>query len=393
VVMTFEEPYAPWLGSLWHGLVPAHILKSVFEQEGTLNNSEWGRHPTVGCGPFVFDKWESGSYAHFVANTNYWLGKPKLDEIYIRFVPDDASQIAALVNQEGDLGTFFANSDVPTLEDAGVKVIRVFSGYNEGIYFNLGEKSHPAVRDQKVRQAIAYAINREAFAKDVLLGLTVPAATYWDNSPWVDPSIKAYPYDPAKARELLDAAGWKDSNGDGVRDKDGVELKLKYGTTTREVRQDMQAVAQQQLAEVGIAVELLNYDFDLFFSGYDQNGPCARGDLDMFEYSTVAQFPDPDTAEWLCDNIPSDESPAGSNWSQYCDEQLDALFRQQGTQVDFTTRQATFFQITKYIFDQAYWVGLWQDPDLWGINSRLTGAKISGATPFYNIMEWDLVTR
>jgi peptide/nickel transport system substrate-binding protein len=242
VITTFTDPYAPWLGSLWHGLVPAHILKPVFEKEGSLNDAEWNNNPTVGCGPFVFKEWESGSFARFVANNNYWLGKPKLDEIFIRFVPDSASQIAALVNKDGDLGTFFDYSELPTLEEAGVQIYRVFSGYHEGIYFNMGEKAHPAVKDQKVRQAIAYALDRFSFDEDVLLGMTVPAATYWDVTLWVDPSIKPYPYDPAKAKQLLDEAGWVDSNGDGTRDKEGVELVLKYGSTDRQVRLDYQVV-------------------------------------------------------------------------------------------------------------------------------------------------------
>jgi len=245
------------------------------------------------------------------------------------------------------------------------------------------------LKEQKVRQAIAYALDRASFDKDVLLGLTVPAATYWDVTPWVEPSLQPYPYDPAKANQLLDEAGWVDSNGDGTRDKDGVELVLKYGTTTREVRQSYQAVAQQQLAEVGITVDLLNYEFDLFFSGYEQNGPVARGELDMFEYSTVTNYPDPDTAEWLCADIPTDEKPAGTNYMG-CDEKLDALFTLQATQVDFAARQKSFYEITKYIYDQAYWVGIWQDPDLWAISQRLANVKLSGATPFFNIREWDL---
>ena len=391
VVTTFKDPYAPWMGTLWHGLIPAHILKPVFEAQGNLNEAEWNHKPEVGCGPFVFKEWESGSFARFVANDKYWLGKPKLDEIFMRFVPDDASQIAALTNGEGDLGTFIANSDVPGLEKSGVATLTVFSGYNEGLYFNLGEKGHPALKDQNVRQAIAYTLDRASFDKDVLLGLTVPAATDWDNTPWVDPSIKPYPFDPEKAKALLDEAGWVDSNGDGTRDKDGVELVLKYGTTTRAVRKDFQAVAQQQLAEVGIKVDLLNYESDLYFAGYAENGPAARGDLDMFEYSSTANFPDPDVAEWLCAQIPSDAEPSGTNWMYLCDEHLDQLFKLQSTQVDFAARQKTFFEITKYIFDQAYWIGFWQDPDLWAVSKRLTNIKLSGATPFFNIMEWDLV--
>lgn len=391
VVMNFEEPLASWLGTLWHGVIPAHVLRPVYEAEGTINNAEWNFAPTVGCGPFVFDTWESGSYARFVANDNYWLGRPKLDEIFIRFVPDDASQIAALVAGDGDLGTFFAYSDVPTLEAAGVDVVNAFSGYNEGWFFNFHpEKGHPALQDRRVRQALAMAFDRFSLNRDLLLGLTVPAVTDWDNMPYADPTLEPWPYDPEMAKQLLDEAGWIDSNGDDTRDKDGVELILKYGTTTREIRRDTQAVAQQQLAEVGVKVELFNYDSDIYFGGYDEGGPAASGELDIFQYSSTPNFPDPDMADWLCSEIPSDESPSGTNWSYLCDEELDRLFKLQATQVDFEERQETFYQITQLIFEEAYWVGLWQDPDLFGISERLQNVKISGATPFFNIWEWDL---
>lgn len=391
VVSKFKEPFAPWLGTLWHGILPKHILQPVFDKEGTIDNAEWNRAPTVGCGPFVFKEWESGSFARFVASDNYWLGKPKLSEIFIRFVPDDASQIAALKAGDGDLGTFFAYSDVPELEAAGIKIFKVFSGYNEGIFFlQHPDKGHPALKDVRVRQAIAYATDRFSLTKDLLLGLTQPAVTYWDNTPYVDPTLKPWPYDPEKAKQLLDEAGWVDSNGDGVRDKDGVELILKYGTTTREIRKDTQAVLQQQLAQVGIKVELLNYDSDIFFAGYGDGGPAATFQLDLFEYSNSASFPDPDNADLLCSEIPSDEKPQGLNSSGLCDPELDALFKKQITQVDFTERQQTFYQITRIIFERVYWLGLWQDPDLFGVSSRLLNTKFSGATPLFNIIEWDL---
>ncbi len=188
---------------------------------------------------------------------------------------------------------------------------------------------------------------------------------------------------------MLDEAGWVDSNGDGTRDKDGKELVLTYGTTTREIRQDTQAVFQQELAEVGIKVELQNFDSDIYFAGYGEGGPAATGQLDIFEYSTVTQFPDPDSYDYLCSEIPSDEKPAGTNWEGWCDPELDALFQKQATEVDFKTRQQTFYQISKMIFDKVYWLGLWQDPDWFGISGRLLNVKLSGATPFYNIAEWD----
>jgi peptide/nickel transport system substrate-binding protein len=391
VVITFNEPYAPWLGTLWHGLLPAHILQPIFDEEGTIDNAEWNRAPTVGCGPYNLTEWESGSFTSFVANQNYWLGQPKINEIFIRFVPDDASQIAAMQAGDGDLGTFFAYSDVPSLEAAEIEVLRVFSGYNEGWYFYLDpENGHPALQDPNVRKALAMAFDRFSLNQDLLLGLTEPASTYWDNTPYNDPSLEAYPYDLEEANRLLDEAGWVDTNGDGVRDKDGVELSLTYGSTTREVRVDTQAVAQQQLAEAGVQVELLNYDSDIFFSGYGDGGPAATGELDIYQYSTVTNFPDPDTAEWLCSEIPSDDNPQGTNWMAFCDEMLDSLFMAQATQVDPDEREATFHEITRYIFDNALWIGVWQDPDLWGISGRLQNVRISGATPFFNIMEWEI---
>lgn len=391
VVMTFDEPFAPWVGTLWHGILPTHILKPVYEADGTLDNADWNRNPTVGCGPYVFDEWESGSFARFVANENYWLGAPKIDEIFVRFVPDDASQIAALKAGDGDLGTFFAYPDVPELEAAGIDIIKVYSGYNEVWFFYMDpENGHPALQDANVRKAIGMGFDRFALNQDLLLGLTDPAVTLWDNTPYADPALQALPYDPEMAKQLLDAAGWVDSDGDGVRDKDGVPLEITYGTTTREVRMDTQAVAQQQLAEIGVKVELLNFDSDIFFSGYGEGGPAATGQLDIFEYSTTTNFPDPDTADWRCSEIPSDESPAGVNWAGLCDEQLDALFQQQSTQVDFAERQQTFYEISRLMYDQTYIVGIWQDPDLFGISGRLENVKISGSTPFFNIMEWDI---
>ena len=391
VVMKFAEPFAPWQGTFWKGIIPAHILKAVFEAEGTLDNADWNRNPTVGCGPFVFEDWESGSFARFVANENYWLGKPNIDEIFMRFVPDDASQVAALKAGDGDLGTFIAYSDIPSLEAANVKMITVFSGYNEGLYFYVDPvKGHPALQDANVRKAMALAFDRASLCQDLLLGLTKPAATDWDNTPWIDPSIEPYPYDPEEAKGLLDGAGWVDSNGDGVRDKDGVEFVIDYGTTTREIRKDTQAVFQQAMQDLGIKVNLLNYDSDLFFSGYGQGGPAATGELDIFEYSTTANFPDPDISEWRCDQIPSDETPDGTNWMANCDPELDSLFAQQATQVDFNERQQTFYKITKLIFDKVYFLGYWQDPDIWAVGPRLQNVKLSGATPFYNVREWDL---
>ncbi len=392
VVITFYEPFAPWLATLWHGILPAHILRPVYQTEGTIDNADWLKNPTVGCGPFNFAEWESGSFARFVRNENYWGEPAKLDEVFIRFVPDDASQVAALKAGGADLGTFIAYSDVPGLKEAGLNIVVEPNGYSEWMFFTLNEeKSNPAVFDVRVRKAIAMAIDREGINRDLLLGLTKVPASFWDALPFYnDPPLVNYPYDPDQARALLDEAGWIDSNGDGVREKDGVDLVIEHATTIREVRQDTQAVMQQQLAEVGIKLNVNPVDDTLYFASYADNGPAAQGEFDIQQWSDGPLFPDPDLYYWLCDQIPTDANPVGENWFYICDEELDALIKLQSTQVDVTERQQTIAQINQLFYDKVYIIGLWQDPDVYAVSQRLLNTKFSGVTMFYNIAEWDL---
>ena len=391
VVITFFEPFAPWLATMWHGILPAHILRPVFDADGTIDNAEWNLAPTVGCGPYVFDTWESGSFAKFVRNENYWGDAPVLDEIYFLFVPDDASQVAALLAEDGDIGTFIAVSDVPTLQDAGITIVTEPSGYNEGLFFLVNEEiGHPALADVRVRQAIAMGIDRQAINNDLLLGLTSVPASFWDALPFYnDPPLENYPYDPAAAAALLDEAGWIDTTGEGIRDKDGIELELVYATTIREIRQDTQAVIQQQLGEIGIAIEIMSYDADIYFAGYG-DGPAASGEVDIMEWSDAPIFPDADIYYWLCSEIPSDDYPDGTNWFFLCDQELNDLIELQSTQVNATERQQTISQINQIFYEQVYWLGLWQDPDIWAVGPQVLNFQVSGVTPFYSIALWDL---
>jgi peptide/nickel transport system substrate-binding protein len=391
VVMTFAEPFAPWQANFWKGILPKHVLEPVFQAEGSLDEAEWNLAPAVGCGPFTFVEWESGSFIQFVRNENYWDGRANLDEIYLQFVPDDASQTAALVAGDADLGTFPPLSDVPVLEAAGVQIIVRNGGYGEGWFFNLRDMASPGARDLNVRQAVAMALDREAIVADLLLGLAPVAHSYWHALPaYESPDIEPFPYDPEGARALLDEAGWVDRDGDGIReDADGNPLTLIHGTTIREIRQDIQAVAQQMLREVGIDLEILSWDSDLFFASYADGSPAALGEVDIMEWSDCTNFPDPDYYYWLCSELPDDENPWGANYF-VCDEYLDELFQRQLVTLDAEERKQIFYEISKYMHDNVYWLGLYVDADYWMVSDRLTGVDLSGVTPFFNIVEWDV---
>ena len=169
MVVTFKDSYAPWLATLWKGILPEHVLKPEFDANGNINEAAWNMEPTVGCGPYNFTEWESGSFARFTLNDNYWGAKPKIDEIFVRFVPDDASQVAALQAGDSDLGTFIAHDDVPKLQDTGFEIRTVFSGGNEGWFFVINDDNgepiltdmaDSPIRELAVRKAIALAVDR-----------------------------------------------------------------------------------------------------------------------------------------------------------------------------------------------------------------------------------------
>jgi peptide/nickel transport system substrate-binding protein len=393
LVITLKEPFAPWLTYMFDDWVlPKHILQPVFEKEGTIDNAAWNKAPTVGVGPFVFSEWESGSHIIFKANPN-WIKPAKLEQIFIRIVPDDAAQEAAIIAGDTDIGVFLSSDQIEKLEAGGkVDVVAVASGYDEGWFLNVNpETARPFMLDVNVRKAIALATDRFTIVKDLLDENVNPVnVTFWDATPpYNNPGLTAYPYDPEQAKALLDAAGWVDSNGDGTRDKDGVELVVRYITNDRELRKNVQAVVQQQWSLVGIGAELVNHSSDVYWNGYNDGGPQAQGLYDIAEYSSVGSFPDPEaSSNWLCSQISSADNPDGANWQGVCMEELDVLLNEQATTLDTQKRIDLYHQISQIMYDEVLYVGIWLDPDLWSVNNRLQNVKLSGAAPFWNAADW-----
>ena len=392
VVMNFEEVFTPWLTGFFERMVlPKHILEPVYQAEGSIESAAWNNAPTVGCGPFVFDEWESGSFISFVRNENYWGDLAKLDKLVFQFVPDDAAQTAAAIAGDVDVAFWPPYEDIPAFREAGLVIVDQASGYTEHWNFNLRpDTASPAMQDLVVRKAIAMGLDRESLT-DIRLNVVKVTETFWDALPaYVSPDIVPYEYDPVAAAQLLEDNGYIDSDGDGIReDLDGNPLAFTHCATNKEERVSVQAVAQQNLLAIGIDLQTNPMDADILFESYANSGPPAVGECDIMEWSDAPDFPDPDSYYWLCSEIPSDESPYGANYF-ICDEYLDGLFQKQLVTVDAEERKAIFHEITKYMYDNLIVLGIWDDPDTWILNPNLTGYKFSGVTAFYNIAEWDI---
>lgn len=398
LVIELSDTFAAWATTMFTFVLPKHVLQPVFDAEGTIDDADWNRSADVVNGAFKLKEWEAASYMVFEANENYWRGRPKLDEIHTLIVPDDEAQMAAIKAGDTDVGVFLSYADIPTIEElADVELVMVLSGYNESWFFNLNTdetaagNGHPALQDVRVRKAIAYAVDFDAICEQLLYGKTYPPPTKWEETVYAYPDADPYKYDPDEATRLLDDAGWVDSDGDGIRDKDGVDLVLRYSTTQgREVREQTQVVAQQNLLDVGIGIEIVNNSYDTMWNSYGDGGPIATGNFDIAQWSDSFSYPDPSESQWLCSEIPSDENPEGSNWYGICDEELDGLFREQETEVDPAARIEIFHDIGRIINENVYWLGVWHDNDLWTINTRVQGMRLSGADPYWNCYEWDV---
>lgn len=398
-----NQPYADWPTSLFTGLsrvIPAHILKPVYDKEGTLDNAPWNRLPTVGNGPFLLTEYEKASHLIFKANPDYWQGAPKLDEIHFRLMEDRAAQLAALASGESDIGSYIIGSEVSEIAKMGgssnpepMKIMSADNGYQLVMFENVDPKTaHPAMTDPNVRRALAEAIDRELIINELYNGLYQVAATYWHGTVYDNPNLKPYAFDPDHAKKLLDEAGWVDKNGDQVREKDGQDLALRYVYISGDDTANTLVVTiQQMLADVGVKVELLPNTQEVLWASYADNGPLASGQYDLTHWSDgMAYFPSPDTSYFLCGQIPSPEAPDGYNWFGICDKTMDDLFQKQAVEVDPQKRIQMFHQIGQIMYDQTFIIPLHSDPDVWAVNPRLVNIDFSGIDPLMWAYTWDV---
>jgi peptide/nickel transport system substrate-binding protein len=403
VQVVMNEPYVGWAVGFNVNFLPEHILRPIFEAEGTIDNADWNRDQSVTNGPFKLKEWEAASHLIYEANDDYWRGRPKIDQLFIRIVPDDEAQMAAIKAGDTDIGAYLTAADQPDIDELPeVEMVGASSGYVESWWFNTIseelaaendlEPSHVALQDKMVRRAIVMGFDRQELIDSLFYGLYRIPGVFWYDSPYEDTSIEPWPYDPEAAMALLDEAGWVDTNGDGIRDKDGVELVIQYSTTAgNELREATSLVFQQSMAEIGVGVEILNYSYDVIWNGYGDEGPIALGQYDIAEWSDwPADFPDPNTYYWLCEEIPSADNPAGGNWYGVCIEELDELFAQQAVTIDQGARIQLFHEIESIMHDEMFWMGVRTDPDFWSLSNRLENVRFSGIDSFWNVYEWDV---
>jgi len=295
--------------------------------------------------------------------------KPFFNKVELSGGGDLETAIAA--GKEGLVG-FVWNAAVTEeklvdVESAGNSLAVVTpSSFVERIMFNFtdpnkeaedGERSskqfpHPILSELAVRQAIAMAINRQAIA--ALYGRGGALTTNILADPTIYASVNnQYEYNPQKSSELLDQAGWLDTNGDGIREKDGIELRLTFQTSIQSLRQRTQEQVKKDLEAIGLAIDLKQIDSSIFFGPPKDTTDTRRqfyADLEEFAFSNKSPDPTAYLSGWTCDQIAQKENEWSlPNWSRYCNPKFDELFNQSTAELDQTERAKLFIQMNEML--------------------------------------------
>ena len=316
-VIHMKRLYAPYLQQLWSvngnaPILPAHILAKYNDDKGSFNTAPYNSLP-IGSGPFKVVAWNRGQDVRMVANPDFYLGKPKLNEVIYRILPDENTEETQLQTHEIDMLAVGSGMKWPQYASLaadpanGLVAIRVDSFLFSHVDFNL---RHPIVSDRNVRIALAYATNRADIISKLLHGSARAAET--DQSPvlsWAFTNdVTHYPYDPQKARAILDADGWK-VGPDGVRVKNGQRLEFTLSTQTESnYGKALQTYLQREWRDVGVQADIKNYPTSQFFDN-SSNGILQGGHYDVAGFSWYAAADPDDSAIYSSENM----APHGQN--------------------------------------------------------------------------------
>jgi peptide/nickel transport system substrate-binding protein len=338
-------------------IVPQHVWESkVKGLKDYLNND----YPVVGYGPFVLTGYKPDQYATLEANKDFYEGKPKIDRLILQYFKNDDAAIAALRS-----GQIAAVSNIPATGYKALQGIKDVMPYKQvptrwaGVEINPGAKTrsgkamgtgNPILADPKVRLAMAYAIDRQTLVTKVLNGLGLPGAGYippaYTQFAWKPSAEEQVSYDPAKANQILDAAGYTKQGEYRVDPKTHKQLAFRLGTHSDD--ENDQQVAPYLVGwfkAVGIKLTLQPQSM----SGLNDN--LAKGDWDLL-MDGWGTAPDPTylLSIQTCGTLPKDDGSGGNTDAFFCDPAYDKLFAQQSAQLDQTQRAATIRQMEEILY-------------------------------------------
>ena len=343
ITFHLKVPFAPFISSWTDGELapmPKHHFESIAPDQ--IKKSSDNLFPTVSSGPFVMTESKPGDHYTVSRNTNYYRaseGLPYLDKIVFRVVTSSSTILKDLQAGSVDSAWFLDVSKIDSYKKLDqYQIVTGTSASYEGIHVDL---NNPVLKDVKVRQALALAIDRNNLVNVARHNLANANCT--DHSKVYNPGYQADITCPtlniAQANTILDQDGWK-TGGDGVRQKGSQRLEFQYSTTANNLwRQEDEELIQASFKKIGVKLDINNYPASTFFSTFLNGG--QPGKYDLAEWATSYTYDADDAASFECSQIP----PHGSNFNFYCNPQMDKLLAQEIATADPQARQQIFNQI------------------------------------------------
>jgi len=353
VIFHLKQPDAPLLWNLSDGamgIVPYGSLDEITQ------------HP-IGSGPFKFVSAETDREVVVERNDDYWGDKAKVDRIRFSVVPDETTEALELRKGSGDLAINALTPDTVVTLARDPKLAVEHSPGTRLAYlaFNLRD---PILKDARVRQAIAYALDRKPMIEYLWRGLAQPARSVLPTQSWAyNGNVPAYLHDPEKAKQLLDAAGYPAVNG--------VRFHITMKTSTDPNTHLMVAVIQQQLREVGIALDIRSFEFATFFSD------VQHGAFQMYGLRWIGGNEDPDIFEYAFHS--SKFPPNGANRDYYSNPRVDALIDRARQEIDPKVRKPLYAELQQILAEDLPYINLWYLDNVLVHTNRVRNLKLNPA--------------
>lgn len=374
IKIKLTEAYAPFMEAVGRGLwiLPAHAFEDV--EVGQIDKADFSRNP-FGTGPLKFVKYVTDQYVEYETNKDYFLGAPKFDKVILKIMSPDLA-LAAFEKGELDattrvgIGTINLSDydKINSIENVDVTVFDTMA--YQTMTINV---TKPYLADQKVRQAMAFALNRQGIVDQLLQGMgNVAHGPLAAESPWFNENVTKYEYNPEKAKELLAEAGWNPSTK--------LVLSVPKGNI---IRERSAPIIQQDLKAVGMNVELEYMDFPTLMTKMENK----ELDMALLGMHTGMVDPDSNTVSFLHS---SQFRPTGWNTASYEDAEMDRLLEAGGVEADLNVRKQIYDEVQEKCAIELPYIYLYYEQAIGATSGRLKNAIPNGLGIEWNIQDWEV---
>ena len=374
--VSYKKPLARALVSWAVGIMPKHLLAGQ-----DVTKSPLSRAP-VGTGPYKFVEWLPGEKIVLEANPDYFEGRPWLNRVVYRIIPDESTMFLEL--KAGGLDMMGLTPLQYARQTDSADFSRRFNKYRylSFAYTYLGYNlKRPMFKDQRVRQALAFAINKQEIIDGVLLGLGQEATGPYKPGTWpYNAAVKRYPYDPARAKELLAEAGWGDSDGDGILDKEGQPFAFTIVTNQgNDQRTKSGEIIQRRFREIGVDVKLRVIEWASFLKEFINPGNFDATILGW----TIPIDPDGYNV-WHS----SKTGPGELNFVGFKNAEVDELLEKGRRTLDQAQRKVYYDRFQEILAEEQPYTFLYVPDALPVVAARIHGIKPAPAGISYNFIKW-----